>query len=222
MRSNDEWITDASIGFHWGLFRYGTLDTAFPKGIQLDVEGAAQLRFTSLDRFDFLTSDYRFGVPLTFSHNNHQTKFGAYFFRAHPSNDLWERIQSLFDDELFQRQSLVLGHSVYLDNRFRLYGEAGYAYSSKVSDKWEFQFGAEYAPICPTGILGAPFLAANVYLREEVDFGGTFTLQGGWAWRKSHGRLCRVGMHYSNGKSNHFALHDFHEQQIGFGIWHDY
>lgn len=222
VRSNDEWLVDTSIGGYWGLFRYGTLDSAFPKGIQLDVEGSAQLRFSSPGSFDFLTSDYRFGVPLSFSHSNHQTKFGLYFLRSNPSSALWDRIESLFNDEFFQRKSLVLGHSVYLDNRFRLYGEAGYAYSSRVSDKWEFQFGTEYAPVCPTGLMGAPFVAANAYLREEVDFGGTFTFQAGWAWRKSRGRLCRVGLHYANGKSNHFALHDRHEQQVGFGIWHDF
>ena len=222
VNSNGSSLADASIGGHWGLLRYGTLTDAFPKGIQLGLEGSAQLRFSSLGRFDFLTTDYRFGIPLSFSHSNHQTKFGLYFMRTHPSDGLWDRIKSLFDDEFFERKSVVLGHSIDITNRFRIYGEADYAYSTQVSDPWSFQFGAEYAPVCPTGMLGAPFLAANGYLREEVDFGGTFTLQGGWAWRKSRGRLWRLGLHYANGKSNHFALHDFHEQQFGFGIWHDY
>jgi hypothetical protein len=222
VRSNDRWLMDSSIGGQWGLLRYGTLDTAFPKGIQLDVEGSAQLRFRRPSSLNFLTSDLRFGLPLSFSHNNHQTKLGLYFLRTNPSGDLLERIQSLRTDDFFQRKSLVLGHSVYLTNRFRLYGEAGYAFSSRVSENWEFQFGAEYAPVCPTGLMGSPFVAANGYLREEVDFGGTFTLQVGWAWRKTGGRLFRIGLHYANGKSNHLALHDRHEQQFGFGIWHDF
>lgn len=222
VNSNGDSLADASIGGHWGLLRYGTLNATFPKGIQLGLEGSAQMRFSGVGRFDFLTTDYRFGIPLSFSHSNHQTRLGFYFQRAHPSDRLWDRIRSLFNDEIFERKSFVLGHSIDLTNRFRVYGEADYAYSTSVSDRWAFQFGAEYAPVCPTGMLGAPFIAANGYLREEVDFGGTFTLQGGWAWRKSRGRLCRIGLHYANGKSNHFSLHDFHEQQIGFGIWHDY
>ena len=125
-------------------------------------------------------------------------------------------------DDLFQRQSLVLGHSIYLTERFRVYGEVGYAFRSRVSEQWELQFGTEYAPVLPTKFFGSPFLAANGYLREEVNFGGTFTLQGGWSWRNKNGRLCRLGAYYSNGMSNQFVLHDEHEQQIGFGFWHDF
>jgi hypothetical protein len=73
-----------------------------------------------------------------------------------------------------------------------------------------------------TSCLGFPFLAANALLREEVNFGGTFTLQTGWAWRNRQSRLLRVGLHYANGMSNQFVSHDQFEQQLGFGIWHDY
>lgn len=161
-------------------------------------------------------------MPLSYSRNNHQTKLALYFLRSNPSRQFLDSISTIGDDGFFERQALVLGHSVYLSDRFRLYGEAGYAFKTEITDKWEFQFGAVYAPVRPTGILGAPFLAANALLREEVDFGGTLTLQGGWAWRRRSGRLLRVGLHYANGKSNHFALQDEHEQQIGFGLWHDY
>ncbi len=221
LRANNEWTLDSSIGGQWGLIRIGTQDPIFPEGFQFDIEASAQLRHVSLHSLDLLSSDFRVGLPLSYGRNNHQTKLAVYFLRAHPSDRLLERIRSLWTDDFFQRQSLVFGHSVYVSNRFRLYGEAGYAFSSKVSDKWEFQFGAECAPVCPTGLLGSPFLAANGYLREEVDFGGTFTLQAGWAWRKKRGRLFRVGMQYSNGASSQLALHDRHEQQIGFGIWFD-
>lgn len=222
VNTDDDWHFDSSIGGQWGLVRIGTQDPSFPKGLQLDFEASAQFRNRNLASLDILTSDIRFGLPLSFSRNNHQTKLAVYFLRTHPGDGLLGRIRSLRTDDFFQRESLVLGHSVYLTNRFRLYGEVGYAFSSKVSDQWELQFGTEYAPVCPTGLIGSPFVAANGYLREEVDFGGTFTLQAGWAWRKKRGRLFRIGMHYANGMSNHFALHDRHEQQLGFGIWHDF
>jgi hypothetical protein len=220
--TDDDWKFDTSIGGHWGLLRFGTQDPSFPKGWQLDLEASAQFRNRGSGSLGILTSDVRFGVPLSFSRSNHQTKFGLYFLRAHPSDRLIDRIGSLSRDGFFQRKSFVLGHSVYLTNRFRLYGELGYAVSSTISEPWELQFGTEYAPVCPTGLLGSPFIAANGYLREEVNFGGTFTLQAGWAWRKKRGRLLRIGMHYANGMSNQFALHDQHEQQLGFGIWHDF
>jgi hypothetical protein len=221
-RWDEGWRFDSSIGGQWGLFRFGSEDRYFPKGWQLDFEASAQLRSRSFASQNLLTTDVRFGVPLSFSRNNHQTKFAVYFLRSNPSRRLLQMIGDIRDREFFERKAFVLGHSIYLTDRFRVYGEAGYAFETQVSDKWEFQFGAECAPVCPTGIMGAPFLAANALLREEVDFGGTFTLQGGWAWRKRNGRLFRIGGHYANGKSNQFALQDTHEQQVGFGIWHDF
>ena len=38
-------------------------------------------------------------------------------------------------------------------------------------------------PCSPHGAQGAPFLAVNAHLREEVNFGGGLTVQTGWAWR---------------------------------------
>ncbi|MCO8123932.1 DUF1207 domain-containing protein [Stieleria sp. TO1_6] len=218
---DDDWQFDSSIGGQWGLLRIGNQDPAFPLGWQLDIEGAAQFRHDSFASQDILTTDIRFGLPLTYSRNNHKTKLSVYFLRSDPSREFWDTIGAISDDEFFERKAIVLGHSIYLSEKFRIYGEGGYAFSSQVSDKWEFQFGAECAPVLQTGILGAPFLAANALLREEVDFGGIFTLQAGWAWRKRAGRLMRIGLQYANGKSNHFAIQDWHEQQVGFGIWFD-
>ena len=36
--------------------------------------------------------------------------------------------------------------------------------------------GADWAPACNTGLRGAPFVALNGDLREEVDFGGNFVV----------------------------------------------
>ena len=220
--TSDRWQFDSSIGAQWGLMRYGTQDSVFPLGWQLDMEASAQFRHSDFASQNVLTNDIRFGLPLSFSRNNHKTKLGLYFLRSNPSSRVLDIIEDINDDEFFQREALVLGHSIYLSDNFRIYGEIGYAFSSKVSDKWEFQFGAECAPVQKTGILGAPFLAANAYLREEVDFGGIFNLQAGWAWRKRSGRLFRIGLHYANGKSNHFTMHDLFEQQMGFGMWYDF
>ena len=71
-------------------------------------------------------------------------------------------------------------------------------------------------------IWGAPFAAANVYLLETEGFGGNLTLQAGWGWRGKNARLLRAGIFYSNGLSSSFVLEDRNEQQLGFGIWHDF
>jgi hypothetical protein len=220
--NNGEWTFDSSIGGQWGLFRYGTQDPSFPHGVQLDFEASAQFRNQSFASPKFLSSDIRVGLPLSFSRSNQQTKLAYYFIRAHPGDSWLEELASLRNEDFFERQSLVLGHSIYLTDRWRIYCEAGYAFNSQVSQQWEFQFGTEWAPVRPTGILGAPFLATNAYLREEADYGGLFTLEGGWAWRKKRGRLFRIGLYYANGKSNQMVFQDLHEQQLGFGIWHDF
>ncbi|MCO6456632.1 MAG: DUF1207 domain-containing protein [Pirellulaceae bacterium] len=216
------WSYDSTVGGQFGLLRIGTDDPYFPLGIQLDVEASAQFRQRNLLVLDILTSDIRLGIPLSFTHGPHKTKVGVYFLRSHADDDLIFQLPELDFDEFFERQSLVLGHSIYLTNQFRIYGEVGYAFHTRVADPWEVQFGAEFAPVMPTGLLGSPFLAANAYLRQEVDFGGTLTLQGGWSWRGRDARLLRVGVHYANGMSNQFVLHDKHEQQLGFGVWLDF
>ena len=74
----------------------------------------------------------------------------------------------------------------------------------------------------PTGLAGSPFLAANVHLREEVDFGGDLTVQAGWLWRGTSGQTLRFGAHYLNGKSSQYQNFDQFEEQIGAGLWYDF
>jgi hypothetical protein len=92
-----------------------------------------------------------------------------------------------------------------------------------VAEPWEVQFGVDYAPAYVTGLRGAPFFAVNGHLREEVNWGGNFTVQVGWAWRSDESaRLLRVGLHYFNGESSQYSFFDHFEQIIGAGAWYDY
>jgi hypothetical protein len=122
----------------------------------------------------------------------------------------------------FSRDVLVLGHSYYLTDQLKIYGEAGFAFLSDISLPWEFQVGLDFAPSGPTGIHGAPFFAINGHIREEVNFGGALTAQMGWAWVGNRGKMLRAGVHYYNGKSNEYSFFDRFEQQLGFGLWHDF
>ena len=176
------WSWSSSVGGQFGLLRYGTLDEFRPVGIQLDVEGAVHFRSADADALDITSTDIRFGFPVTIGWGSQETKLALYFLRADPSVSL---VEALTDetDQVFQRRSIVLGHSVRFWENFRIYGEAGYAFQSDMSGEWEFQFGAEYAPVMPTRIWGAPFAAANVYLLETDSFGGNVTLEAGWCSR---------------------------------------
>ena len=99
---------------------------------------------------------------------------------------------------------------------------AGPSTSTAEPKPWEFQFGTEYSPLGPTGSRGAPFLAVNGHLRQEVDFGGTLIVQAGWQWRGRTGHLMRRGLEYFNGQSEQYQFFHDHEQLVGIGVWYDY
>ena len=215
------WIWDATLGTRVGLLRYGTADPLWPSGFQIDAEGSAQLRLDLENQRDVVGVDFRAGVPLTFGVGRHRTKFGYYHLSSHTGDEFLLKRPG-FRRLNYSRDVLVLGHSYYLNASLRLYAEAGWAFTSDVSEPWEFQFGVDYAPLWPTGCRGAPFFAINAHLREEIDFAGALTAETGWAWRSEAGRLLRAGIVYYDGKSNQFSFYNDHEEQIGFGLWYDF
>jgi hypothetical protein len=214
------WLFDGSLGTRVGLFRYGTRDRLHPQGIQFDAEGAAQLRMDTRDQVDVIAVDFRAGAPITFGYGRHRTKFGYYHLSSHVGDEFLLKNPG-FPRLNYSRDALLLGHSIYVTDALRVYAETAWSFRLDVAKPWEFQFGVEYAPPCPTDYRGAPFFAANAHLLEEVNFGGGFTVQTGWAWRSEGGQLFRTGFHYYNGESNQFSFFDEHEQQIGFGLWYD-
>jgi len=210
-----------TLGGQIGLLRYGTYDTFRPVGIQFDIEGSAQFRSSDSDILGFTATDVRFGFPASIGWGSQETKLALYFFRAEldagPSEGRPDGFEQIFD-----RQAIVLGHSIHVTEKVRIYGEAGYAFQTDLDGQWEFQFGAEYAPVLPTRIWGAPFAAANVYLLEAEDYRGNLMLQAGWGWRGKNARLLRAGLFYATGLTNSSALEGRTEQQIGIGLWHDF
>ncbi|NLX99968.1 MAG: DUF1207 domain-containing protein [Rhodopirellula sp.] len=124
----------------------------------------------------------------------------------------------------YSRDALVLGGSYYLTDDLRLYAEAEWAwYTDGGTKPWEFQFGLDYSPVWSwQSRCGAPFLALNGQLREEVDYGGTFVVQAGWQWRGESNHLFRVGVQYFTGKSDQFQFFRRNEEKIGIAMWYDY
>ena len=101
--------------------------------------------------------------------------------------------------------------------------EVGWAFNTDGGARpWEFQFGGEYSPASPTGIAGAPFLAANAHLRQDNDFSGNFVLETGWQWRGQSGHLARFGGYYFNGMSEQYQFFNRFEDQVGLGLWYDF
>ena len=216
-------LWDIALGGHVGILRYGTDDPIWPEGWQIDVEGASLPRLT-LDRFrDLVSVDFRFGVPITWRRGPWESKFAYFHLSSHLGDEFIAINGPAVSRINYSRDALVWGLGLRPNRDVRLYAEVEWAfYVSGGAEPWAFQFGAEYSPAEPTGIAGAPFLALNARIRQEVDFSGYVTVQTGWQWRGQTGKLFRIGLHYLNGKSNQFQFHTQHEEQFALAIWHDF
>jgi hypothetical protein len=219
---HDGWLWEGVLGTRVGLLRYGDHDPVLPQGLQVDAEGAANVRLDVDDDVNVRSTDYRVGVPVTYGIGSHQTKLAYYHLSSH-LGDEFVLGHPGFDRLNWARDAIVLGHSIYLTETLRLYAEAGWAFHTDVCEPWEFQFGVDWAPATPTGFHGAPFFAINGHLRQEVDYGGDLTVMTGWSWMSDRDRhLLRLGMQYFNGKSNQYSFYNNFEQQLAFGMWYDF
>ena len=218
---NSEWLWEATLGGRTGIMRFGNGDPTNPEGWQLDIEGAAIVRLNLDEERDVEASDFRFGVPLTYGKGPIQYKFGYYHISSHLGDEFIERTGGTRIN--YVRDAIVFGVSYNPNPCWRLYGETAVAFfTAGGAEPWEFQFGAEYAKPGPTGFYGTPFIATNAHLREELDFGGDWTLQAGWLWRGVTERTFRLGLHYMNGKSTQYQFFGQNEEQLGVGIWYDF
>ncbi len=216
-------LWDVTLGARAGVLRYGTPGDYGAQGWQVDVEGASFPRLDFEQEQELLTTDFRFGIPITYRDGPAAIKLAYYHLSSHLGDELIERDPSLVRVN-YSRDAFVFGLSYDVVSDLRLYGEVGVAFfTAGGAEPWETQFGIEWAPLCPTGDHGAPFLALNGQLWEDVSFSGTFTAQAGWSWSgDSARRLFRLGVHYQNGTSNQRQFFLTHEHQFGMGIWYDF
>jgi len=216
------WMWDVALGGRAGILRYGTINSPWPEGWQVDIEGAAFPRLNLDENRDLDAADFRFGVPLTMRRGPWQGKLGFYHLSSHVGDEYMVRNDTL-DRINYSRDCLVLGVGFFPNPDLRLYGETAWAYYTDGGSKpWEFQFGIEYSPAEPTFRTASPFFAINSHLREEVDYSGNVTVQTGLQWRGHSGHLLRIGMQYFNGMSDTYEFFHTHEEQIGMGLWYDF
>jgi len=223
IREKDKhYLWDVALGGRAGLLRYGTCDPLWPEGWQLDIEGAAFPRLDMDDHRDLVSTDFRFGLPLTFRRGKGEFKLAYYHFSSHLGDEFLLSHPG-YPRRNYVRDAMVLGFGLRPGENLRFYAEADWAFSEDDgAQPWEFQFGAEYSPGQPSQWYGAPFAAINSRLRQEVDYSGNLTVQAGWQWRGESGHLFRLGLHYFNGLADQGQFFDEHEEQIGFGVWYDF
>lgn len=219
---DEQWLADLAIGGRFGLARCGTDDLLRPEGVQLDVEAAVFPRFRLDSTREFVSADFRGGLPLTFRRGPVEAKVAYYHLSSH-LGDMYIENHPGATRSPYTRDAVVLGVGLRPVENFRLYVEADYAFHTfGNADPWQFQFGVDWSTLKMTGPRGAPFFAVNSMIREDVKFGGNLTVQTGWQWRGQAGQSVRTGVHYFNGKSNQGQFFNNFEQQIGLGIWYDF
>jgi hypothetical protein len=225
-RRDHGWMWDATLGGRLGLVRYGTSDEVYPEGWQFDLEGAVFPRMDLRAHHDreLVSADFRVGVPWTVRQGPWEGKLAYCHLSSHLGDEfILTHPLAMASRINYVRDSIVVGIALRPYPDLRLYTEAGWAFNTEGgAEPWEFQFGVDYSPLGPSGILGAPFFAINGHLREEVDFGGDLAVQTGWQWAGRTGHLFRAGMHYFNGMSDQRQFFNNHEELIGLGFWYDY
>jgi hypothetical protein len=217
-------VWNAALGARVGLLRFGTDNDLRPTGFQLDFEGAVFPRLDPwADSNPLIASDFRAGFWMTYGSGPWHVKVGYYHTSAH-LGDEFLLANPGFPRINYVRDEALVGVGYYWADDVRLYAEAGYALGiDGGAEPWEFQFGAEYSPIANRGWRGAPFAAANVNLREEIQFSGNLVTQLGWQWLNvNNGRRFRVGVQYFVGKSDDYEFFRRHESRIGGGTWFDF
>lgn len=215
-------LWDITLGGRVALWRYGTTDAYLPQGWEVQLEGSALPRLNLESDRDVESVDFRAGVPIVYSDGAWSTKVAYYHISSHLGDEYMLRNPG-FQRWNYSRDAMVVGRTYNFTPSLRAYAEAGWAFYTDVCQEWEFQFGFDYAPMYDTGIHGAPFVAANGHLHEEVNYSGNMVVQAGWAWRTGpNAHLFRVGAEYFNGLSDQYQFWNQFEEKIGVGLWYDY
>lgn len=85
------WIWDVALGGRTGMLRYGNSGRLQVEGWQADLEGAALARIDIENEMDMVATDFRVGVPLTYSRGRYQTKLAYYHLSSHLGDEFMLR-----------------------------------------------------------------------------------------------------------------------------------
>lgn len=221
--SKDEWRWDSTLGGRVGIYRQNYPLLLALDAWQIDVEGASIYRLNPELDMDVESYDVRFGVLWAGRRDQLAFKFGYFHLSSHLGDEL------LFHDPTverihFVRESLVFGTSLQATPKWRLYGEAAWAFAVRGGAKpMHFQFGTEYLAIPFSPRRGAPFTSVNLQLRQESNYAAGVTIMSGWQWTGAKSaRTLRLGAHYFNGPSNQYAFFNRFDNQVGAGLWLDF
>jgi len=214
-------VWEANVGGRWGLVRKGGYGPD-ADGFQFDVEGAALVRIDPENEQDLEAVDFRAGFYGSWKQGQWRYKLGYSHISSHVGDEFLLDNMG-FNRRNYVRDSFLLGVTYDVYDDLQVYGEFSGAWNANGGAEFgELQFGAQWMPVEPVFLHGAPFAAVNAHLRQEYNFGGAINTMAGWQWRspRSHNTF-RFGLMHYNGPSMQWSFTD-HESLTGLGIWYDY
>ncbi len=222
----DKNFWDPVLGGRFPLLRYGDESKLYPQGFQVDAEAAALARLTLDEDRDMTSTDYRFGLPLTWRKGHWETKLGYYHISSH-MGDEWIVKHYQETGEVYRlnyvRDCIMYGIAYRPDANWRFYVGGDYAFwTSSGAEPWQFELGVEYSPILLPGIHGSPFSAVHFKWNEECDWETYFSFEFGWQWKTTYQHTMRTGLYYMSGCADQYQRYNRHETQVGYGLWFDF
>jgi hypothetical protein len=211
------------LGGRFAMFRVHPRDDP-DVGWQLDFEGGFSGHFDIDHSLDNIGWDGFFGLQLSWKPTQ---KLGFRFGTLHDSAHVGDEYSERTGRERigYTREEFILGVSLQLGPRWRVYGEGGYGFGLKeFQEALRFQAGLEYFGRRRffSDQLGW-YAAVDLRAYDENDWDSRVTAQIGLMlpFSKGTGRY-RFALEYANGRS---ALGEFsfrEESYIGFGWYFDF
>lgn len=213
------------LGNRFGLLRVHPAGDP-ERGLQLDFEGGFFCHFDREHNLDNIGWDGIFGLVATFKPSrSFSLRFGTLHDSAHVGDEYAERTGRRRVD--YTREELVLGAGWNPDQRWRLYSEAGWAYTlrdEELQRPWRLQAGAELRSLRRfwRGRLNW-YAAADIAVTEERDWRTSVTVQLGVELPVGNrGSAYRFGLEYFDGRSpmGEFFFHN--ESYLALGWFFDF
>lgn len=216
-------IWEAALGGRAGILRYGTDDLIRPEGWQFDLEGAVLARVDPEEEDDLEAADFRAGFLSTWRRGPDAIKMGYYHLSSHVGDEFLIKNPG-FERLNYVRDSIIFGYLHDMTPDIQVYGEVAYAFNAEDgAEPLEFQYGAQYSPLTPTGARGAPFAGVNLHTREDFNWETSVNVVAGWRWRGAiSNHVLRIGMQYYNGPALQYSFVNTNETLLGGGLWFDF
>lgn len=208
---------ETTLGLYQPLARWTGPDAE----LELSIEGASFSRFNRAEHWDMDASDFRVGLPVAYRTGDVTLKAHLWHLSSHLGDEYAERTGRR--RTAYRFEELAGGVSWDASNESRLYGEAGWMFSTMgPAAGGRFQFG--YERVNPKAESAAPYLAVDLEVRTESgwDMSKTFALGYLFPIRKISSAF-RLGLELYHGRDQQTQF--FGEQErylslvVALDVW---